>query len=82
MREKLEFKNVNSPIIELCQLELRRESEKSSYVTVCPACNEGSLLMRRDHDTLKLSEFDRCLLCGQTVRYLDIEILRGREKNG
>jgi len=38
--------------------------------------------MRRDHDTLKLSEFDRCLLCGQTVRYLDIEILRGREKNG
>jgi len=28
MREKLEFKNVNSPIIELCQLELRRESEK------------------------------------------------------
>ena len=72
--------NLNAPVIEICQLELECLSENSIYKTICPVCKKGLLLINRDQESLELMEYDRCVLCGQQVRYLDIEILRKRER--
>lgn len=79
MEKELQFKNINAPIIECCQLELKRYSKDSEFKTICPECKVGLLLVSRDQKTLELSEYDRCLLCGQRIKYLDIQILRGRD---
>lgn len=73
--ENLAGKNINAPVKELRHADLRR-SDESRYRSVCPACQEGFLLVGRDPKTLELLEFDLCVLCGQQVRYLDIETLR------
>lgn len=53
----------------------------SMYRSICPKCKEGTLLVYRNQDTLQLEEMDRCILCGQAFKYLDIEKMRVRESN-
>lgn len=72
--------NIDAPVLEVQHADLPRWSEESVYRTICPVCNEGLLLVSREDKTFVLSEFDRCILCGQQVRYLDIEALRQRER--
>jgi uncharacterized protein (DUF983 family) len=45
----------------------------------CPACNKGSLQIHRDRATLAILAEDVCTLCGQRVRYLDIDTLRAHD---
>ncbi|GAI50212.1 unnamed protein product [marine sediment metagenome] len=55
------------------------ESAGGMYRRECPYC-DGVLLVGRDKDTLMLQEYDRCIQCGQRVRYLDIEEMRALER--
>ena len=67
-------KNIDEPTIEVKHADLERFGN-SLYKSVCPKCG-GLLLVGRDRCTFVLEEFDRCLLCGQTYRYTDINELR------
>ena len=71
-------KNINSDPIEVAHSDLERTGE-SVYRSVCPKCKEGVLLVYRTSDH-KLSEFDRCVLCGQQFIYTDIQELRKMEE--
>ena len=77
--EELAGININEPVLEIHHSELERFSKTSIYKSVCPVCEQGLLLIYRNQKTLKLEEYDRCVLCGQLIRYLDIELLRKRE---
>jgi len=70
------MKNVEAPIREVLHTELQRCSPESWYKSKCMACEDGAFLMFRDRETGRLAEFDRCISCGQPIRYLDIEGLR------
>lgn len=72
--------NVNKVVIEVYWRQLRAFTEESSYKRDCPFCKAGILLVGRDSETMVLEEYDRCITCGQRVRYLDIEVLRARER--
>lgn len=50
----------------------------SAYKSVCPACQIGLLVMRRNAQ-FQLEPTDRCTHCGQPVYYLDIGRLRTEE---
>jgi hypothetical protein len=71
--------NLDAPVLEVRHADLTRQSGDSRYRSVCPVCLEGLLLVQRDDTSFVLREFDNCILCGQRVRYLDIEELRQRE---
>jgi len=71
--------NIKTPILDVRHQDLKRVSDNSSFRSVCPACKKGILLVGRDQQTFELLEFDRCILCGQQVRYTDIDYLRKRE---
>lgn len=73
-------KNLDSPAIEVKHADLKRYGE-SIYKSVCIKC-PGLLLVGRDSETFILQEYDRCILCGQKYRYLDIVELRKREGLG
>lgn len=75
----LAAKNVREPVLEIPHAELERIGD-SPYRSRCPKCHKGILMVRRNQETFVLEELDRCLLCGQAVRYLDIEMMREREK--
>ena len=68
-------KNFNAPILEIPHLELNRYGD-SCYKSCCPVCKDGILLVGRDFKTLELEEFDRCISCGQRIKYLDIQQMR------
>lgn len=60
--------------------ELSRPAEaENKYVSVCPSCPDGLLLLRRDIKTLELLELDLCIGCGQEFLYEDIAQLRDEE---
>lgn len=63
--------NVSMPILKVKHADLKRVDD-SHHKSICPVCNTGWLLMMRDQDTLKLRNIDRCILCGQLVKYTDI----------
>lgn len=75
-----EFNNMDLKLIEISHMELLRYGD-SMYKSICPTCKMGLLLVGRDQETLILQEYDRCILCGQRVRYTDIKYLRKREGN-
>ena len=74
-------KNINSPLINVYHSCLKRADTipTSRYRSLCPVCQQGTLLMVRDQVSMVLEEYDRCVLCGQQFRYMDIERLRDRE---
>jgi len=73
------LQNVDAPLLEVEHANLRRASDNSAYRSVCPACPEGILMVGRDQDTFQLLEYDRCIVCGQLIKYLDIDDMRARE---
>ncbi len=75
--------NINAKVIEVRHADLERYNpEDSAYKSECPECEDGVLLVLRDRSTGELLEYDRCIGCGQLVRYLDIEKLKGCEQHG
>lgn len=70
------FENVEAPTIDVRWSELVLwDEETSAYRKKCPVCKNGILLVSRHRDTLNFQRHDRCISCGQSVRYLDEEIL-------
>jgi len=65
--------NINREPIHVQHKELERYDESSDYRSLCPVCEEGILLVRRDQSTYQLIEQDNCLLCGQAFIYDDID---------
>ena len=47
---------------------------------LCPVCEEGVLLGRRDDETLEMLKTDNCILCGQSFVYNDLGIYAMFEK--
>lgn len=65
--------NINKPVLKIKYSELKRvENDESPHKSCCPACKEGYLFMLRHADTMMLKNIDRCMLCGQSVEYIDI----------
>ena len=71
--------NKNEPVIEVNHKDLERANDNSAYRSDCPKCKKGALFIYRDPKTLILQEYDRCVLCGQQFKYLDIDELRKAE---
>ena len=76
------IRNMNAPVIEVNFLDLQKANENSLFKSKCPVCEDGLLLIYRDQKTGELQEYDRCIACGQSVKYLDIKKLRQFEKGG
>lgn len=74
------LKNAKEPVVNVFHSELQRYSDDSVYKSTCPFCKDGLLLVGRDQATFQLSEYDHCVVCAQTVRYMDIRELRGGEE--
>ena len=66
--------NITEPVMYVRHSELTRSSDESPYRSVCPKCNEGTLLVNRNQTTFQLMRIDCCTLCGQTVCYQDVTI--------
>jgi len=47
---------------------------------ICPICEDGVLLGRRDNETLEMLKTDNCILCGQRFVYKDLGIYAMFEK--
>lgn len=72
----MEFLPLKNKVLVIKHAELERASDSSLFRSKCPVCKEGLLLVQRDQVTLKLVEYDNCILCGQLFRYEDIEEIR------
>ena len=68
-------KNIGKPQIDVQYVTLEI-IELGKWKRKCPACKDGILLVRRDNTTLRLLESDRCISCGQLIKYIDIESMR------
>jgi hypothetical protein len=65
------------PIIRLNHADLTLyDPENSRFKALCPRPGCDGLLLGGRSATGVLQEFDRCVLCGQQVQYLDIGELR------
>lgn len=53
--------------------------DDSAYVSNCPICIKGLLLIARDQQTGELAAEDICLVCMQTFIYTDIDKLRKKD---
>lgn len=73
--------NVEKTVVRVRHSELERASKSSCYKSKCPVCKKGILLIYRDKNTLQLSEYDRCMSCGQRFVYTDIDKVRSMEGN-
>ena len=67
--------NFRQPPIHVMQAWLLKANGQSVFTSLCPRCG-GTLPVCRDPNTLKLLEFDRCLLCAQQYIYMDIDEMR------
>jgi hypothetical protein len=77
--EELIGSNIYSPPITVNHAELER-TDSSEFRSVCPVCEIGTLLVKRDQISLILLPEDQCILCGQHFVYRDIDGLRKAEK--
>lgn len=68
--------NIDKPIKEVKHADMERANPDNPYRSVCTACDDGILLVKRDLDDFELAEIDMCIACGQQFRYLDIEEMR------
>ena len=73
------MKNLRAHVMHVNHADLEKADDKPSLRRVCPVCNIGLLVMRRDPVTYVLSEHDNCLLCGQPVVYDDIAQVRAAD---
>jgi len=70
------LQNLRNPIVRTKWAELTTADIDTIYKSICPVCSVGMLLVGRDQQTMELTEHDRCLFCGQTFQYTDIEEMR------
>ena len=75
--ERLTLSNAEAPELAVEHTRLTRSGD-SKYRSECPACKKGTLLVGRGAGTGRLMAHDRCILCGQRVRYTDIAGMRQR----
>lgn len=68
--------NKNEPVRDVIWYDLKPADLMVVYRSECPFCTGGLLCVGRDKETLELEEYDYCMLCGQPVRYSDIEKMR------
>ena len=73
--EILYGKNLYNPIVEIYHAHLIRANDDSVFRSRCPFCTTGTLLVMRCSDGI-LSDIDRCISCGQMVKYKDMEEIR------
>ncbi len=66
--------NINEPVLIVLHAKLE-PVRPDAFKRKCPVCDEGVLLGARDNSTFKILPNDRCILCGQRVKYLDVEEL-------
>ena len=65
--------------LKLAPIEVRHQDLKypeghdSVHKKVCPNCNDGLLMMRRNMETLALEKHDNCYNCGRRFIYTDLE---------
>jgi len=67
--------NIGNPPREVYHAELE-PADDGLYKSMCPVCGEGILLVMRGQSNLELLDTDRCILCGQTYIYQDIEEMK------
>lgn len=67
--------NFTQPPIFVTHAWLCKLNDDNPITSLCPKCG-GVLPVARDRETLELSERDRCLNCGQTYIYMDIEKMK------
>ena len=68
----------NRAVMVVQHAALRRWSD-SMFKSECPRCHYGLLPVARDSMTFQLLDLDRCVLCGQRVRYTDMDRYRRLE---
>jgi len=66
--------NISRPVLVVSHTKLIRSGD-SPYRSVCPVCEKGVLLMKRNDKTFELEKEDNCILCGQRVLYDDLDFL-------
>lgn len=69
----LEVNNIHAQPIRIYHANLQRVNE-GSYLSECPFCPNGVLVVTRHNVTYMLSRRDRCTGCGQAVVYQDDKI--------
>lgn len=69
--DKLIGINIDEPVHKVKHADLKR-SDRSIYRSICPACDSGLLMMRRNEKGELLAK-DYCTLCGQMYIYTDID---------
>ena len=74
--------NLDKPIYEIEHYLLEPINYPNCWASVCPVCEEGTLGVRRDMKTLVFQEIDICTLCGQRVKYTDIDNMRSKDWAG
>ena len=62
--------NVDEPPIRVKWVDLERVN-RGGAKSHCPECGAGTLLVRRDSNTLEILAEDNCILCGQQFIYTD-----------
>lgn len=74
MTDQEYFNNIKIEPVEVRHQDLQRlKHSESAFRSHCPFCAAGVLLMGRDQEHLFLLATDRCILCGRSVIYTDIE---------
>ncbi len=71
--------NAKNPITAVYWSRLLPVGADTIYRRECPFCEDGIFLVGRAQGTLILEEFDSCISCLQTIRYIDIEKMRKKE---
>lgn len=74
--------NLENPTIAVYWSRLLPVGDDPVYRRECPFCEDGIFLVGRNRGTFVLEEFDRCVSCGQSIRYIDIEEMRKKEAEG
>jgi C4-type Zn-finger protein len=76
IRERMDGENV----IDLRHANQEKVSDNSDWKVECPFCTEGLFLVQRNQNSpYQLLQFDKCLGCGQHVRWLDIKEMRQKD---
>lgn len=72
--------NSKQPILDVEHFRLDPADRRANgWASVCPACGDGLLLVRRDPETFLIQQYDLCAGCGQRVRYLDVDDMRRKD---
>lgn len=71
--------NICKPLIKVKHRYLLRSNEESIYRSICPICELGALLIRRESVGGALSKTDTCILCAQQFEYVDLDEIESQD---